>query len=145
MLGLPDPKQYVPCFVGQHAVPAGERSPASGISVGSPASLACRLTGRSRPSFPAHRHAARLGQDGVVQAETSWWVFDRPIVRDWLFVAGVIVGVLSMFRTLVQRGRFGATALVLTVVLAIPSGILAAGVFGGTAREFVRGRRGASR
>jgi len=80
-----------------------------------------------------------------VQAETSWWVFDRPIARDWLFIVGVTVGVLSMLRAVVQSDQSGVAAFLLTVVLAVPSGVLAAGVFGGTVREFVRGRRGTSR
>jgi YD repeat-containing protein len=91
----------------------------------------------------AFDRAAR--QDGAVQADTSWWVFDRPIARDWLFILGVAVGVLAMIRTVVQRDRFGSAAFVLTFVLAVPNGVLAAGVFGGTFREYVRGRRGTSR
>ncbi|MDQ4096907.1 MAG: hypothetical protein M3144_03425 [Actinomycetota bacterium] len=78
-----------------------------------------------------------------MSSERRWWVFDRPLGRDWLFVTGVIAGALALVLTLFNRDDYGAGAFVLTLLLAVPSGILAAGTFGGTIREFVRGRRSA--
>jgi hypothetical protein len=54
----------------------------------------------------------------------------------------VVLGALWI-RTIAERDRYGAAAFVLTLVIAVPSGVLAAGLFGGTIREFVRGQRGA--
>lgn len=71
-----------------------------------------------------------------------WWVFDRPLGRDWLFVVGLALGALALIETVLRRADFGGAVFVITVLLAIPSGVMAAGVFGGTLREFFRGRRG---
>jgi hypothetical protein len=39
--------------------------------------------GRSPTFLVAATGGGRVGQDVVVQVDGSWWVFDRPITRDW--------------------------------------------------------------
>ena len=53
----------------------------------------------------------------------SWWVFDRPVTRDWLFLAGLVLGVVVLVQTVWNRDAFGAGAFVFTVLAAIPSGV----------------------
>ena len=71
---------------------------------------------------------------------TQWWVFDRPLHRDPLFVAGVVLGLAFLVLTVVNRDDYGAGALAFTIATAFPSGVLAVGVMAGSIREFVRGR-----
>lgn len=91
-----------------------------------------------RRSVTLHAAAtlAPSGQYGRMESR-RWWVFDRPLSRDWLFVAGLALGTFGPVVTLLGRVDFGSVAL----LLALPSGVLTAGIFGGTLREFLRGRR----
>ena len=78
-------------------------------------------------------------------ADTWWWVFDRPLYRDWLFIAGLVLSLLGMIWMVVRSNEVGAAAFVVSMALAAPSGVLATGLIGGTVREYLRGRRGISR
>ena len=71
----------------------------------------------------------------------AWWVFDRPVHRDPLFLVALVFGLLGEAAVLVDRDRFGSVALVLMVLWQIPGTLLAVGIVGGSIREFVRGRR----
>ena len=75
-------------------------------------------------------------------ADNSWWVFDRPLHRDWLFIAGLVVSLLGMIWIVVRSDEVGAAAFVVSIAMAAPSGVLATGLIGGTVREYLRGRRG---
>jgi len=52
------------------------------------------------------------------------------------------MGVIAIVRTIAHAGEFGAFALVFTLVTAVPSGLLTAGIVGGSVREYVRARNG---
>lgn len=70
----------------------------------------------------------------------GWWVFDLPLIRDPLFVVGVVVGAAAIVRVIVDADRFGATAFVIMLVTAVPQAFLVIGVVLGSIREFHRGR-----
>ncbi|HEU5424385.1 MAG TPA: hypothetical protein VFU72_12640 [Nitrolancea sp.] len=72
--------------------------------------------------------------------EHAWafWVFDRPLHRDWLVLAGLAAGVAFAVWTLVRPGRPPALVLAYELFWALPGGVMAAGVVGGTIRELFR-------
>jgi hypothetical protein len=70
-----------------------------------------------------------------------WWVFDRPLWRDPLFVTGIAVGVISVVSVVLLRNDYGTGAFVLALLASIPGGVLASGILLGSAREYLRGRR----
>jgi hypothetical protein len=72
---------------------------------------------------------------------TKWWVFDRPVSRDPLFVAALILGAVWIGYVVVNADRYRIGPLVVNVVFAIPSAVLAVRTFGGSVREFHRARR----
>src|SRR5437588_566933 len=57
------------------------------------------------------RHWPQPSDDaGVTEWHWRWWVFDRPLLRDWLFLVALIVGIVGVVAT-VMRGltsHFGA-------------------------------------
>ena len=69
------------------------------------------------------------------------WVFDRPLLRDPLFLLAVVAGVVAEINVLAHHDRYGSSALVFTVVTLLPASLLAFGVVGGSLRNFVRARR----
>jgi hypothetical protein len=77
-----------------------------------------------------------------VEDKVSWCVFDRPLMHDWLFLVGLVLGTVAVVQLIRDSDKFGAVALVLAVVTGIPAGVLLAGILGGTVREYVRGRSG---
>ena len=70
-----------------------------------------------------------------------WWVYDRPLLRDPMFVVAVVLGMVRALGVLLDRDRYGAGAFLLTILLAVPAAIAGIGIVGGIGREFVRGRR----
>jgi uncharacterized membrane protein (DUF4010 family) len=72
---------------------------------------------------------------------TKWWVFDRPVSRDPLFVAALILGVVWIGYVLANADRHRIGPLVVNVLFAIPSAALVVGTFGGSVREFQRARQ----
>lgn len=70
-----------------------------------------------------------------------WWVFDRPLWRDPLFLVGIGAGLVSIVAVLVARDGYRTGGLVFAVLTSLPAGILAAGIVIGTPREYLRGRR----
>lgn len=75
----------------------------------------------------------------------AFWVFDRPLHRDWLFLAGLAAGLAFAVYTLLRPDRPPALALAYELFWALPGGVMAAGVVGGTIRELVRALRRGSR
>jgi hypothetical protein len=70
-----------------------------------------------------------------------WWVFDRPLWRDPLFVIGIGVGLISVVSVILLRDEYGTGALVLALLTSFPAGVFASGIVIGTPREYIRGRR----
>src|SRR6266487_929625 len=88
---------------------------------------------------------AEIGSVGCAMADPptrerarAFWVFDRPLHRDWLFLAGLAAGLAFAVFAVAGPGRAYA------LFWALPGGVMAAGVVGGTIRELFRMlRRGA--
>lgn len=70
-----------------------------------------------------------------------WWVFDRPLWRDPLFVIGILLGVVSIVGVILSRDEYGTGAFVFALLTSLPAGLLASGIVLGTPREYMRGRR----
>jgi hypothetical protein len=68
----------------------------------------------------------------------AWWVFDRPLLRDPLFVLGLVLGVAWMVSVVLRRDDFGWAAFVITLASSIPAGLLASGIVLGSPREYAR-------
>jgi hypothetical protein len=81
----------------------------------------------------------------VVDEGGLWWVFDRPVYRDWLFLTGLVIGVVAIVQTVSNRDEFGALAFVFTLLVAMPSGVGASAMFAVPIRDFVRRRRRSDR
>jgi hypothetical protein len=73
-----------------------------------------------------------------------WWVFDRPVRTDTLFLVTLALSLLAATVPFLEPNRYGSwvafglqilTNLVLTFVIT--------GTWLGVLREFIRGRRGA--
>lgn len=75
----------------------------------------------------------------------AFWVFDRPLHRDWLFLAGLAAGLAFAVYTLLRPDRPAALVLAYELFWALPGGVMAVGVVGGTIRELVRALRRGSR
>ena len=71
----------------------------------------------------------------------AFWVFDRPLHRDWLFLAGLAAGVAFAVWALLRPGRPPALVLVYELFWALPGGVMAAGALGGSIRELFRALR----
>lgn len=67
------------------------------------------------------------------------WGFDRPVVRDWLFWVGVLIGVAYLVFWLPrQHPERAGFAFWWAAVGSIPAGVVLAGTVGGFFRQFVR-------
>ena len=71
----------------------------------------------------------------------AFWVFDRPLHRDWLFLAGLAAGVAFAVYALARPGRPAALLLAYELLWALPGGVMAVGVVGGTIRSLYRALR----
>jgi hypothetical protein len=71
-----------------------------------------------------------------------WWIFDLPPRMDPLLILGIALGVAGITKAAMDHERYGTGALILTIVLSLPSGLLFVGTVLGTPREYLRGRRG---
>ena len=71
----------------------------------------------------------------------GWWVFDRPLIRDPLFVVAIVFGACAMAVILLRAESYGVGGLVLSMVAAFPVALLAVGISAGSIREFWRARR----
>lgn len=67
-------------------------------------------------------------------------MFDRPFLRDGLFLAGLIVGGLFLAVTVRALGDVDRPVAVFNMLTAVPLGVLLVGVVGGTVREYRRAR-----
>src|SRR6266536_2763653 len=100
---------------------------------------------------PQAELAAEIGSAGCAMADPptrerarAFWVFDRPLHRDWLFLAGLAAGLAFAVFAVAGPGRPSALVLAYELFWALPGGVMAAGVVGGTIRELFRMlRRGA--
>ena len=78
-------------------------------------------------------------------AQAHWWVFDRPLPRDPLFLAGLALGSARLAVAVAGRAEHGAPAFLIMAATAVPSGLLLVGIVAGSVREFVRGRASSRR
>jgi hypothetical protein len=83
----------------------------------------------------------RVKHDLAMEDRGRWWVFDRPLWRDPLFVIGIGVGLISVVCVILLRDEYGTGAFVFALLTSLPAGVFASGVVIGTAREYMRGRR----
>jgi hypothetical protein len=72
----------------------------------------------------------------------SWWVFDRPLLRDPLFRVGLVLGAVFLVVTVARLDDFGWFAAALNIAFALPAGVLVAGAVGGSVRRYRLARRG---
>ena len=73
-------------------------------------------------------------------SDGGWWVFRRPLLRDWLFVAGLVVGLILLGFAIPSLGDMGWFAAVVTVLAMVPFAILLVGIAGGSVRRYRHGR-----
>jgi hypothetical protein len=71
----------------------------------------------------------------------SWWVYDRPLLRDGLFVVSVMCGVIAAVAAVVSREDASLVVWLYNVLGGAAAGFFLAGVVGGSVRNFVRGYR----
>jgi hypothetical protein len=83
----------------------------------------------------------RVKHDLAMEDRGRWWVFDRPLWRDPLFVIGIGVGLTSVVSVILLRDEYGTGAFVFALLTSLPAGVFASGVVIGTPREYMRGRR----
>jgi hypothetical protein len=83
----------------------------------------------------------RVEHDLAVEDRGRWWVFDRPLWRDPLFVIGIGAGLISVVSVILLRDEYGTGAFVFALLTSLPAGVFASGVVIGTPREYMRGRR----
>lgn len=76
-----------------------------------------------------------------MQNADHWWVFDKPRGHDPLFLTALALGVVGAVTAIWRSDRYGAGALILNIVLAVPYAILLVGIAGGSIREYLRGRK----
>lgn len=68
-----------------------------------------------------------------------WWVYRRPLLRDPLFILGLLLGSAVLVRTAVSAGAVGAV--IFGVLFALPTGLLTVGIIGGSVGEYRRARK----
>jgi hypothetical protein len=90
--------------------------------------------------FDAPHPILQTGQVAASSFAGRWWVYDRPFLRDPLFIIGLVLGVISIGRVLASRDDYGWLALVLSLLVAVPFDLLVVGILAGSVREFLRGR-----
>jgi hypothetical protein len=98
-------------------------------------------TGLDQSSSAYLPFRVRLKHDFAMEERGRWWVFDRPLWRDPLFVIGIGVGLISVVSVILLRDEYGSGAFVFALLTSLPAGVFASGVVIGTPREYVRGRR----
>ncbi len=82
-----------------------------------------------------------MGDPPTAERARAFWVFDRPLHRDWLFLAGLAVGLVYGGYAVLRRDRASALVLAYELFWALPGGVMLAGAVGGTVREVVRALR----
>lgn len=71
----------------------------------------------------------------------GWWVFDRPLHRDPLFVAALLCGVAAAVVAIVARENVSVFVRLSTIVGGAFSGFFLVGIVGGSVRNSIRGYR----
>jgi hypothetical protein len=105
--------------------------------------LAVREVVVARWAAPAHPQwfRSRVEHHRAMEDRSRWWVFDRPLWRDPLFVIGTGVGLISVVSVILLRDEYGTGAFVFALLTSLPAGVFASGVVFGIPREYMRGRR----
>jgi hypothetical protein len=62
---------------------------------------------RSSAELPFRGH---VEHDLAMEDRGRWWVFDRPLWRDPLFVIGIGVGLISVVSVILLRDEYGTGA-----------------------------------
>src|SRR6266536_2994601 len=94
-----------------------------------------------RRILPVRSGRCAMSDPPTAERARAFWVFDRPLHRDWLFLAGLAVGLVYGGYAVLRRDRASALVLAYELFWALPGGVLLAGAVGGTVREVVRALR----
>lgn len=78
------------------------------------------------------------------QANGTWWVFDRPLLRDGLFWSGLVLGLALAIGEAFSASfdRWALSGQVVHLGLRVLLGVGIVGVVGGSVRNFRRRLRG---
>ena len=76
---------------------------------------------------------------GSLPVRRQKWVFDRPVLRDPLFVAGLVLGIAGLLWLPGSRGDDAGTV-VFKLATAVPWALFLVGITAGSVREYARGR-----
>lgn len=71
----------------------------------------------------------------------SWWVYDRPLSRDGLFLGSLLCGVAAAVGAITSVEHVSVWAGFSNVLGGAASGFFLIGVVGGSVRNFIRGYR----
>jgi hypothetical protein len=71
----------------------------------------------------------------------GWWVFDRPLHRDLLFVVALLCGIAASIASAATSEDASAFVRLYSIVGGAFSGFYLFGILGGSVRNFVRGYR----
>ncbi|GGI07423.1 hypothetical protein [Egicoccus halophilus] len=74
----------------------------------------------------------------------SWWVYDRPLMRDVIFAASLLCGAAAAVVGIAGMENPSALGALYNVLGGAVAGFFFAGVVGGSVRNFIRGYRGGS-
>ena len=73
----------------------------------------------------------------------QWWVYDRPLLKDWLFLVGLVVGIAWLSYTWTRPDANLIPGRIAFDIAWRPFwSIFSVGVVGGSIRNFVRSYRG---
>ena len=86
-----------------------------------------------------------MAESSTAERARAFWVFYRPLHRDWLFLVGLAAGLAFAVYSVLRPGRPSALVLAYELFWALPGGVMAVGVIGGTIRELYRALRRGSR
>jgi hypothetical protein len=71
----------------------------------------------------------------------GWWVFDRPLHRDVLFVVALLCGVAASIVAVATSEEVSMFVRLYNIVGGAFSGFFLFGIVGGSVRNFIRGYR----
>jgi hypothetical protein len=73
------------------------------------------------------RFRVRVKHYLAMENRGRWWVFDRPLWRDPLFVIGIGVGLISVGSVILLRDEYGTGPFVFALLTSLPAGVFASG------------------